>query len=104
MLSLAPKSAWKPPIVITSAARQEGIDELWAAIESHRKHLESTGKALARAVQRLKDETAEVAAEIARDRARQALADGSELSQRLLEDGTPYDVAEEILRIMGQEP
>jgi LAO/AO transport system kinase len=104
MLSLAPKSAWKPPIVATSAARQEGITELWAAIESHRKHLESTGKAAAQAQQRLKDETAEVAAEIARERARQALADGSKLSERLLEDGTPYDVAEEILRIMGQEP
>ena len=104
MLSLAPKSAWRPPIVATSAAKQEGIDELWAAIESHRKHLESTGKAAAQAEQRLKDETAEVAAEIARDRARQALADGSRLSERLLEDGTPYDVADEILRIMGQEP
>src|SRR5436309_6210271 len=104
MLSLAPKSAWKPPIVATSAAKQAGIDELWAAIESHRKHLESTGKAAAQAEQRLKDETAEVAAEIARDRARQALADGSKLSERLLADGTPYDVADEILRIMGQEP
>jgi LAO/AO transport system kinase len=104
MLSLAPRSAWKPPIVATSAAKQEGIGELWAAIESHRKHLESTGKAAAQAEQRLKDETGEVAAEIARDRARQALADGSKLSRRLLEDGTPYDVAEEILRIMGQEP
>jgi len=97
-------SGWKPPIVATSAARQEGIDELWAAIESHRKHLESTGKAAAQAEQRLRDETAEVAAEIARDRARQALADGSKLSERLLEEGTPYDVADEILRIMGQEP
>src|SRR4029079_15053198 len=26
--------AWKPPIIPTVAARQEGIDELWAAIES----------------------------------------------------------------------
>jgi LAO/AO transport system kinase len=104
MLSLAPKSSWRPPIVATSAARQEGIGELWAAIEAHRKHLESTGKAAAQAEQRLKDETAEVAAEIARQRAREALVDGSMLSRRLLEDGTPYDVAEEILRIMGQEP
>jgi LAO/AO transport system kinase len=104
MLSLAPKSSWKPPIVATSAARQEGIDELWAAIEAHRKHLESSGRAAAQAEQRLKDETAEVAAEIARERAREALAPGSKLSQKLLDDGTPYNVAEEILRIMGQEP
>ena len=53
MLSLAPKSqdkAWKQPIVATSATRQEGIEELWAAIESHRKHREAGGKAKAQEV------------------------------------------------------
>jgi GTPase len=98
MLSLAPKMSWKPPIVATSAARREGIDELWKAIEAHRKHLESTGRAAAQAERRLKDETAEVVAEIARERARHALSDDSGLSKRLLQDGTPYEVAEEILR------
>jgi len=103
MLSLAPKSqdkAWKQPIVATSATRQEGIEELWAAIESHRKHREAGGKAKAQAEQRLKDETAEVVAEIARQRAREALADGGVLAERLREDGTPYEVAEEILRLL----
>jgi len=103
MLSLAPKSqdkAWKQPIVATSATRQEGIEELWAAIESHRKHREAGGKAKAQAEQRLKDETAEVVAEIARQRAREALADGGVLAERLREDGTPYGVAEEILRLL----
>ena len=101
MLSLAPKGqdkGWRPPIIATSATRQEGIEEVWAAIESHRKHREAGGKARARAEQRLKDETAEVVAEIARQRAREALADGGALAERLLEDGTPYGVAEEILR------
>ncbi len=103
MLSLAPKSqdkAWKQPIIATSATRQEGIEELWAAIESHRKHREAGGKAKAQAEQRLKDETAEVVAEIARQRAREALADGGVLAERLREDGTPYGVAEEILRLL----
>ena len=104
MLSLAPKSqdkAWKQPIIATSATRQEGIEELWAAIESHRKHREAGGRAQAHAEQRLKDETAEVVAELARQRAREALADGGALAERLREDGTPYGVAEEILRQLG---
>ncbi len=101
MLSLsnvpgAPK-AWKPPIIPTSATRSEGIDELWAAIESHRKYLASTGHGEQLAAERLKEETAEVAAEIARDRVRRALADDPKLVERLLEDGTPYGTAEEIL-------
>jgi LAO/AO transport system kinase len=104
MLSLTPKQDWKPPIVATSATRQEGIEELWAAIESHRRHLETTGHARAQAAQRLKDETADVVGEIARDRAREALATNSALSERLLEDGTPYAVAEEILKHMAPPP
>src|SRR5581483_7009910 len=99
MMSLAPKGvAWKPPIVATSAARGEGIDKLWEAIQSHRRHLESTGRAAAQAQQRLEDETVEVAAELARARAREALAQDSNLSRRLLDDGTPHGGAEEILR------
>ena len=92
----APKE-WKPPIIATSAVRQEGIEELWSAIEGHRKYLESTGKAAQLAADRLKEETAEVAAELARDRVRQALAGDPALTQRLLEAGTPYGTAEEIL-------
>jgi hypothetical protein len=43
------------------------------------------------------DETAEVAAEIARDRVRQALADDPGLAERLVEEGVPYSTAQEIL-------
>ena len=101
MLSLsnvpnAPKS-WKPPIIATSAVRQEGVDELWEAILAHRRHLESSGRAHELAQKRLEDETAEVAAEIARDRVRRALAEDPALAERLVADGTPYGTAEEIL-------
>ena len=101
MMNLSPKAAWRPPIIATSAVKQDGIEELWAAIEAHRKHLESTGRAESQAESRLKDETAEVVAELARGRAREALSPDSDLSRRLLADGTPYDVAEEILRDLG---
>jgi LAO/AO transport system kinase len=97
MLSLAPRGNWKPPILATVASRQEGIEELWDAVLAHRDHLESSGLAGALAAKRLKDETAEVAAEIARDRVRRALDEDPVLARRLIDAGTPYDTAEEIL-------
>jgi LAO/AO transport system kinase len=110
MLSLnAPRShemggakAWKPPIITTVAARQEGIGELWAAIEAHRRHLESSGRAHELAERRLRDETGEVAAELARRAVREALDKDAALAARLLEDGTPYRVAEEIIGRLGR--
>jgi LAO/AO transport system kinase len=91
---------WKPPIVTTSAANQKGIEELWAAIEAHRAHLEATGHAGERAARRLKEEAVEVVAEMARHRAQLALDEDADLASRLLKDGTPYSTAEELLRRM----
>ena len=97
MLSLAPKGRWKPPIVATVAAKQQGVEELWAAVLAHREHLESSGRARELEEQRLKDETGEVAAEIARNRVRRALDEDPALAERLLREGTPYTTAEVIL-------
>ena len=97
MLSLAARQAWKPPIIATVASRQEGIEQVWEAVLAHRRHLESSGQGRRLVEERLRDETAEVAAELARQRVRRALADDPGLSERLLEDGTPYRTAEEIL-------
>ncbi len=98
MMNLAPKRVWKPPIIATVATRQEGIEQLWSAVVAHRSHLEASGRAKELTEQRLRDETAEVAAELARRRARQALEDDPLLAERLLKDGTPYRTAEEILK------
>ena len=98
MLSMGPKKAWKPPIVATSAARQEGIEELWAALEAHREHLETSGAARAKSEQRLKDETSEIVAQFAREDARDALESDPTLVQRLLAEGTPYGVADDIVQ------
>ena len=97
MLSLAPKAGWKPPILATVASRQEGIEQLWDAVLAHRRHLEKSGQAQVLTEQRLRDETAEVAAELARRRAREALDKDPELAKRLFDDRTPYRTAEEIL-------
>ncbi|MDQ6879915.1 MAG: methylmalonyl Co-A mutase-associated GTPase MeaB [Candidatus Dormibacteraeota bacterium] len=93
--------AWKPPIIPTVAARQEGIEELWAAIEAHRRHLETSGEARELAEKRLKDETVEVVAELSRQRARLALREDAGLAETLLKEGTPYRAAEEIISRMS---
>lgn len=99
MLSLAPKGqgGWKPPIVPTVAVKGEGIEELWDAVLAHRRYLESSGEARELIAKRLRDETAEVAAELARERTQHALAEDAGLAERLLKDGSPYRMAEEIL-------
>ncbi len=43
MLRMGPKADWVPPIVRTSTVTGDGIDELWEAIEQHRKHGEASG-------------------------------------------------------------
>ena len=40
ILSLDREREWRPPIVLTEAARGEGVAELWEKIEAHRAHLE----------------------------------------------------------------
>jgi LAO/AO transport system kinase len=98
MLSLSPtRQTWKPPIVPTVAARQEGIEALWEVVLAHRRHLESSGEGRALWERRLKEETGEVAAELARRRVEGALAGDPGLAERLFKDGTPYSTAEEIL-------
>ena len=99
----ATSKPWKPPIITTVAARQEGIDELWAAIESHRRYLETSGRAQELAAKRLKDETAEVVADLARQQARLALGEDGALTEQLLKDGSPYRAAEEILNRIGSD-
>jgi LAO/AO transport system kinase len=97
MMNLAPKTPWRPPIIPTVATKGEGIEQLWDAVEAHRRHLESSGRAGELAARRLRDETAEVAAELARERTRQAFEEDPKLLDRLLSDATPYRTAEEIL-------
>jgi LAO/AO transport system kinase len=98
MINMAPKTDWRPPIVTTVATRGEGIEAVWQAVLDHRRHLEASGRGRELIERRLRDETAEVAAELARQRARRALEEDRGLAERLLNDGTPYRTAEEILR------
>jgi GTPase len=44
ILALDHERPWKPPIVLTEALREEGVQELWDRLEEHRSFLESDGK------------------------------------------------------------
>jgi LAO/AO transport system kinase len=39
----APDLSWRPPVITTSALRDEGVAQLLAAIDKHREALESSG-------------------------------------------------------------
>ena len=83
MLKMGPASDWLPPVVLTSTVSGEGIDELWDAIEGHRKHQESTGDIRRKRRDRLLNEVEGMAAQEFRQLTRGALEGDSELARSL---------------------
>lgn len=66
---------WKPPIVETVAVKDEGTDELWAAVEKHRAFQEEHGLLAARRKRRVRGEIKEIVAERYRRRIETEAAD-----------------------------
>ena len=101
-MALGPKQAWRPPIVMVSAAKEEGIAKVWEAILSHQAYLKESGALTSRRQERVKQEVVALVAERAREDARRLL-DGDTVVGRRLRDNrngklNPYTLAEEILR------
>lgn len=48
---------WSPSVVKTIAVDNQGLDQMWQAIEQHREHLESSGKFLEKRRERTSNET-----------------------------------------------
>jgi LAO/AO transport system kinase len=44
VLALGGEREWKPPIVLTEAARGENVEQLWSDIERHHTYLEESGR------------------------------------------------------------
>ncbi len=63
MLALAERSAdsWRPPIIQTVAQTGQGVDEVVAKIDEHRKWMESSGELTRRRVRRARDEIEAIA-------------------------------------------
>ena len=85
ILSLDKERAWRPPIVLTEAIRDENVEELWAKIEEHRAHLEVEGALEERRRKNLAGEVFAVASGRAKAHLERAVADDPEL-RRLLDD------------------
>jgi LAO/AO transport system kinase len=61
VLSLGPKQSWRVPILKTEASRAEGIEEVAAAIDEHRAHIEAEGTLEERRRRNLRNEVLELA-------------------------------------------
>jgi LAO/AO transport system kinase len=91
---------WRPPIVPTVAARNEGITELWEAVGSHRAFLESTGALAKRRSDRLLDELRTIVARSLERRAYELTSQEgvAALHERVVaRELDPYAAADEII-------
>jgi LAO/AO transport system kinase len=103
VLSLDKESAWKPPIVLTEAARGENVPELWAKIEEHRAFLEQEGRLEEQRRQNLAGEVFAVASARAKSHLEEAVAEDPEL-RRLLDEvqGRQLDPLSAVREIMSK--
>jgi LAO/AO transport system kinase len=85
ILSLDRQRDWRPPIVLTEAARGENVAELWEKIEAHRAHLGRDGQLEERRRRNLRTEVFAVASARARDHLARVVSDDPEL-RRLLDE------------------
>ena len=83
ILSLDRDRSWRPPIVLTEAARDENVPELWEKVESHRAHLESEGLLEERRRKNLAGEVFAVASGRAKIHLEHAVQDDPELRRVL---------------------
>lgn len=100
-IGLGAKQAWRPPVVLASAAKDEGIERVWDAVLAHQAYLKDSGTLAFRRQQRLKHEVVALVAERAREDARRVLDGDTAVGRRLRENRngklSPYALAEEVL-------
>src|SRR3989442_5050176 len=100
-IGLGPKQAWRAPIVLASAAREEGIAQVWDAVRAHQAYLTESGTLATRRQQRLKQEVMALVADRAREDARRMLDGDTAVGRRVRENQNgklnPYALAEEVL-------
>jgi LAO/AO transport system kinase len=104
MLRMGPKTEWVAPIAKTSAVSGQGIDELWDAIDQHRKHQEESGTLDEKRRRRVVEEVKSMVAFRLRERTAGLLeGDGQDPLVRDLADRRidPYRAAEILLERVG---
>jgi LAO/AO transport system kinase len=85
VLSLGPEQSWKVPVLTTEASRAEGIEEVAAAIDEHRAHIEAEGTLEERRRRNLRNEVLELATVRLRRRITEQAMDDPEV-QALLDE------------------
>ena len=106
MLRMGPELEWVPPVLRTSTVSAEGVDEVWEAIESHRKHLEAGGELERKRRSRLLREVEEMVSVRLKDRAASMLERGAmeELADDLVARRVdPYRAADILVGEVGRE-
>lgn len=103
MLRLGPELVWTPPVVKTAAGSGLGTEELWAAIQTHRAHLEASGELERGRRLRLVREVESLAVESLRARVRDLLdADAQLVDDVMQRRADPYRAAARIVeRLRG---
>jgi LAO/AO transport system kinase len=98
MLAMSPQGGWIPPVIRNSTVTAEGNEELWQAIEDHRRSLEESGELKARRRERLLAEVREMISQVWRGRASTLIAEHADVV-RDLEDQRldPYAAASKLL-------
>jgi LAO/AO transport system kinase len=105
MLRMGTRGDWTPPVVKTSTVTAEGLDELWDAIEQHRKHQEASGQLEARRRKRIVDELRTMLGYRLRERAAGLLDEGSTLVRELMARRMdPYRAADVLFEGIGTPP
>lgn len=92
-------ATWQPPVVMTSAVRGDGVDELLEAVERHYEVIEQAGELEQRRRLRVQAEVEAIVVERAAERARAALREGT-MERELTDDlraVDPYALADRIL-------
>jgi LAO/AO transport system kinase len=86
---------WRPPILRTSASKNEGLDDLWTACLEHQGWLHTSGEGIDRRKRRHKQEILEIVqAELLRE-----LSEKLEtVEQTVIAIPDPYKAAEEVLK------
>lgn len=94
-------SDWSPCVVKTVAVNDEGVTDLWDAIQAHRNHLEKTGRFIEKRRERTRRETLRMIHNELFRRVRQRLQDNGQLD-RLVDEilehkRDPYSIMREIV-------
>jgi LAO/AO transport system kinase len=96
LLQMSEPREWEPPIVQTVASENRGVDELVAAIDRHREHLEQSGERSVRRLQQLRLRVETLLKERILDAANRGHALDEEVARGFERHEDPYALVERL--------